>query len=210
MQCCAKNIDFGVPIYCTGAPRHGAVVGRNKPWFRRYGEAHPLGWGTRGLIWSGATSWKRPSCRIQFIPLPRRLRARHEDPQLPGSDIRASFLKVRAPPAMRSCAHSLGHRLRSALQHSSSDVAVPVLLSPFRTGASHVVQLGPVGLEKRVTKPAPPPAAVVSRLHPGAETANNTLATYEFENVLISNLPVVGLTHWFPAVRFSASFIGCR
>ena len=45
--------------------------------------------------------------------------------------------------------------------------------------------------------------AVVSRLHPGAGTANNTLAIYEFENVLISNLPV-GRT--FPLVSGGSFF----
>ena len=111
-------------------------------------------------------------------------------------------LKAGTAPAARSCAHRSRHHLRSALRLSSSDIGAPVFLSPFRTGASHVVQFGPVGLEKRVTKPAPPPSccfAVAPRSRDREQHFSDiqNRKMYPFRTSLW-----VGLAHWFPAARF--------
>lgn len=68
--------------------------------------------------------------------------------------------------------------------------AALVLLSPFRTGAAHIMQLWPARLERKSRKPVPSRAVV---LPPCAElgVANSTLKTHEAKNSFISNLSLV-------------------
>ena len=63
-----------------------------------------------------------------------------------------------------------------------------MLFSPFRAETAHVVQLGPVRIEQREVLSQRHRPAATSKLRPEG-VANNTLDTYESENVLISNLP---------------------
>ena len=71
-----------------------------------------------------------------------------------------------------------------------------MLGAPFWAGATHVVQFGSIWIEQRRREPAPPPRGHTTT-RPRAGVANNTLETYESENVLILNLVQAGLAAQF-------------
>ena len=59
--------------------------------------------------------------------------------------------------------------------------------APLRARAAHVVQFGPVRVEQILSQRHR--WVATSMLRPGAGVANNTLDTYESENLLMPNLP---------------------
>jgi hypothetical protein len=75
-----------------------------------------------------------------------------------------------------------------------------VLLSPFWTGATHVVQLGPIWIEQRGREPTPAPRGHTD----DAAESRGREETYESENVLILNLLEVAAFYPVSTAPFSS------
>ena len=80
---------------------------------------------------------------------------------------------------------NFSQRFDSITIQADRNALPPVLLTPFRAGAPHIVQLGRYGSRSQRHR-----RAIASKAPAGLWVANNTRATYESESALMSNLPL--------------------
>jgi hypothetical protein len=80
---------------------------------------------------------------------------------------------------------NFSQRFDSITIQADRNALPPVLLTPFRAGPPHIVQLGRYGSRSQRHR-----RAIASKAPAGLWVANNTRATYESESALMSNLPL--------------------